>query len=93
MRQIVCVFDLHPPTAEAILRLGCDVDALDGDGLTPLLLAVRFNLVAEARALLEAGARMGRSARCYEDGRTAFHLAAGRSTTGGWVYYYFFFFN
>ncbi len=67
--------------AKLILECGCDVNAVDGDGLTSLMLAVKFNQVSMARLLLkEAGARLD---ICRDqEGRTPFHLAAARSTTG-----------
>ena len=56
-----------------LLRKGADVNAADGGGWTPLMLAVRASRQAAVQALLEAGAD---AAAQTATGATAAHLAA-----------------
>lgn len=72
---------LHVAAAPAVAPLvaaGADVEALDGEGFTPLMRAVMDNRTAAVQALIQAGASVHSTDR---RGRTALHLAySGRRT-------------
>jgi ankyrin repeat protein len=57
---------------EALLQAGCDINAADSDGRTPLMYAARYNEPIAVRLLLEAGANV--KAR-DNSGMTALDLA------------------
>jgi len=57
---------------EALLQAGCDVNAADNNGRTPLMYAARYNQPAAVRLLLEAGANVKAQDK---DGMTALDLA------------------
>jgi serine/threonine protein kinase/ankyrin repeat protein len=57
---------------EALLQAGCDINAADSDGRTPLMYAARYNEPTAVRLLLEAGANV--KAR-DNSGMTALDLA------------------
>jgi ankyrin repeat protein len=56
---------------EALLQAGCDINAVDSNGRTPLLYAVRYQWPAAVRLLLERGANV--NAR-DKDGMTALDM-------------------
>ena len=64
----------HAAAATALLGAGADANATDGQGLSPLLIAVIGGFADVALAVIEAGAQLG-SPRA-PGGRTAFHIAA-----------------
>jgi ankyrin repeat protein len=57
---------------EALTQAGCDVNAVDSNGRTPLMYAARYNQPTAVRLLLERGADI--KAR-DKDGKTALGLA------------------
>jgi ankyrin repeat protein len=57
---------------ENLLQAGCDVNAADSNGRTPLMYAARYSRLTAVRLLLEAGASI--KAR-DKDGMTALDLA------------------
>jgi ankyrin repeat protein len=58
--------------AEALLQAGCDVNAADKDGRTPLMYAARYNRPPAADLLLKAGANIKAKDK---DGKTALDIA------------------
>jgi ankyrin repeat protein len=54
--------DATEAVALALIRAGADVDAADEDGWTPLLLALEYQRITTACALLDAGADATRTA-------------------------------
>jgi serine/threonine protein kinase/ankyrin repeat protein len=57
---------------EALLQAGCDVNAADSDGRTPLMYAAWYKKTAAVRLLLKAGANIKTKDK---DGKTALDLA------------------
>jgi len=57
---------------EALLRAGCDVNAADSNGRTPLMYAARYNRLSTAGLLLIGGANINAKDK---DGKTALDLA------------------
>jgi serine/threonine protein kinase/ankyrin repeat protein len=59
---------------EALLQAGCDINAADSDGRTPLMYAVRYSRPTAVRLLLERGADIKAK---DQSGMTALDLAKG----------------
>ncbi|HEU0185391.1 MAG TPA: ankyrin repeat domain-containing protein, partial [Blastocatellia bacterium] len=57
---------------EALLQAGCDVNAADSNGRTPLMYAARYRRPAAVRLLLKAGANIKAKDK---DGKTTLDLA------------------
>jgi serine/threonine protein kinase/ankyrin repeat protein len=57
---------------EALLQAGCDVNAADSNGRTPLMYAARYRRASAVRLLLKAGADISAKDK---DGKTALDLA------------------